>query len=161
MLQNFLFNLLPHGLFYGYIHDARHGMHILMGLAIFFVIVGSIALHGHLHEVAENNEATESMLYTNDMYSRFFHGAVGFTLVISIPTILDMILSVSFLQTWEELQTPVEFTRRCIFLIIIVPNFFIYWDVIPVALIDLIMFFQYLLVFYILIFRIHTLSISQ
>ncbi len=132
-----------------------------MGLAVFYVIIGSIVLQGHLHEVAENNEATDNLLYTNDFYSRIFQGAVAFTLVVSIPTIMDILLSLNYLQTWEELQTPMEFARRCILYIVVVPNFFIYWEVMPVALVDLIMFFQYLLVFYTLIFRVHTLSMNQ
>ncbi len=151
---------IKNAIFQGLITDVRHCLHLLMGLAVLFVILAGYILRDHLHEVAGKSQPS-STLYDNDIYSRLFHGGIEFTLIVSLPTIIDMTLSVIHLQTWQELQQPIEFARRYIFTVIFVPNCFIYWKLMPAALIDLIMFFQYLLVFYTLIYRIHTLSISQ
>ncbi len=156
------FGVVQHIIFYGFIKDARHSMHVLMCLSVFLIIIAGITLRGHLTQVAGDSENYHhSALYDNDVYSRLFQGAVAFTLIVALPTIFDMILSAMYLQTWEDLQQPIEFARRYIFAIIFIPNFFIYFKILPAVLVDLTMFFQYLLIFYTLIYRIHTLSMSQ
>ncbi len=130
-------------------------MHFLMSFSVILLLLGSYMLRDELRETDTQN------VYDGDFYSRLFYRAIEFTLIVSLPTIIDMTLSVVHLQTWEELQLPIEFSRRYIFTVIFIPNCLIYWEVMPAVLIDLTMFFQYLLVFYTLIYRIHTLSINQ
>ncbi len=156
-------NTTKHIIFRGIITDARHAMCVLMGLSVCYIGLAAYVLRGkHLHEVASDQESSkQSALYENDFYSRLFQGAVAFTLIVALPTIMDIILSLIYLQSWEEIQQPIEVSRRYIFATIFVPNLFIYFKILPAALVDLTMFYQYLLVFFTLIYRIHTLSISQ
>ncbi len=143
--------------------DARHVMHVLMGLSLFFIFLGSLILRGHLHEVVGGAEesSNSTALYADNFYSKFYQAAVAFTLIVSLPTILDMFLSACYLQSKDELKQPMEIARRNIFSIIFIPNIFIYFNILPPALIDLVMFYQFLLVFFVLIYRIHSLSMSQ
>ncbi len=153
---------LKHAIFGGFFTDARDSMHLLMALALFFVVIGGIILRDHLNEIDESEKTpTRSELYANNFYSQVFQSAVGFTLVVSLPTIIDMVFSIFYLPSHEVLHQPMEFSRRNIFAIIFIPNVFIYCKILPAGLIDLVMFYQYLLVFFVLIYRVHSLSISQ
>ncbi len=157
---NFIRRIVYHGL----ITDARHCLHILLGLSVLLVVIGSAILDVHMDEAdpdSVHHQNSLIVLYGDDMYSRLFQGAVGFTIVIALPTVIDIALSLAYLQTWDEFQQPIEFARTSVIVIMFIPNFFIYWQVIPAAVVDLVMFYQYVCLFFILIYRIHTLSISQ
>ena len=140
--------------------DARRCLFILLGTSILLVIIASVVVVDHMRDTHDfqYEEGNSLVLYGGDIYSRMFSGAVAFTLIISLPTIIDIVLSQLYLHTWEDLQTPIEFVRLFMVTILFLPNVFIYFQVIPSAVIDLIMFCQYLCMFFALVYRIYTLS---
>ncbi len=153
-------SIFEHMVYHGLIIDARHCLHILLSLSVLAVVLGSVILSDHMNETDNHQYQEESRLalYGDDMNSRLFDSAVAFTLIIALPTIVDIVLNIFFLHTWEDLKQPIEFTRLFIVTVLFVPNFFIYWQVIPAVLVDLVMFCQYLCLFFALIYRIYTLS---
>ena len=140
-------------MYHGLITDVRHALEVLFALSIVLIIIGSIVLHNH-QSIIDIYDGTSQ-------FSRHFQGAVGFTLVISLPTLIDIILSLVCLQTWDDFQQPIEFSRIYVVSIFFLPNIFIYWQVIPEAIVDLVIFYQYMCLFFVVIYRLHTLSISQ
>jgi hypothetical protein len=131
----------------------------LVGLFLVVVVVGSelLAFHQDVHK-NEFQHGESLTLYGDDSHSRQFLGAISFTLIISLPTMIDLCLSLTFLTTWRELKQSIEFSRLFIILVIAVPNIFIFWQIVPAVLVDLVMFCQDLCIFFALIYRLYTLS---
>jgi hypothetical protein len=144
-----------------FISDARDYLYVLLGLCLSVIVVGSFVLRNHLDEDEQHNEfqhGAQLALYGDDSHSRQFLGAVSFTLIISLPTIIDLCLSLLFLTTFKQLRQSMEFSRIFIILVIFIPNIFIFWRVVPAPLVDLIIYCQYVSIYFALIYRLYTLS---
>ncbi len=144
--------------------DARQYLHFLIYFSLLLIFVGSFIVDDkHLHHQLTDTNFNTFQLYQNKENGHLFHHAIGFSIVISLPTLIDIVsclFSSSLQFTWSDLLQPIEFTRNYIVAILLMPNVFIYWHVIPSIIIDLVIFYQYICLLFVFIYRIQTLSIG-
>lgn len=157
--------------------DARLGLEILLVLSAIVIIVTAIIVfcvtpaserHDLHHIIDSNTFATfshgEGIVFdsSDDAHGRLFAQAIVLTLVIAFPSVIDRMLTFFLLKRpLTAFGEPMEYTLLYIIRIIALPNLFIFFQLVPVSVIDLVMFCQYLCVFFSLVYRIFTLASIQ
>lgn len=141
--------------------NAQFSLQALLLIAVGAIAICGSILHKHMDKSNKNEyeEHNDLELYGDDRNSKLFKEVVTFILIVSLPIVIDTFMSYLFLQREDNhWRRPREYTCLYMMLVLIVPNFFIYLQLIPTGIIDFIMFCQYILSYYALIYRIYSLT---
>lgn len=112
----------------------------------------------------EDDHRVAGQLYTSDSkFVYFYQASILYSLSVSLAAFIDVMMMVVFLRKdIEQKGIPViEFIRRFILFILAAPNVLIYYEILPANVIDMVLFLQFLAMYYVLMYRLYTLSSAQ
>ena len=161
-------------------NEMRSGIRLLMILSAILITIASILLspsvithnngrdqHSFRYGNGNNNHNPEYALFGNDKYSRMFVYGLSFSIIVALPSIVDLIISFFFLRVQDHIDSsvsaklPREYTRICIIFTIVIPNFLLFIEILPPIIIDYVMFCQYIIISFAIVYRIFSLTTTQ
>lgn len=138
--------------------DARYSLRFALLLCSVLAILGIVIVHFF----GETDYRLHHTLYeSHNRKQLVFQYAIMFSLVVSLPVILDMAMTYFTTKDSQEFMHPREFSRRFVMVTIVVPNIFIASKVIPAGNVDLIMYYQFCLCYLTMVYRLYTLTSAQ
>ena len=162
-------------------NDLRSGLRSLMALSAILIIIASVVLspsiygcdkqngEDHNYNYGDGNQShnPESALFGEDKYSRMFVYGLAFSISVALPSIIDIFMSFFLLRIQDHMDSsasmklPREYTRICIIFTIVVPNALLLAQVIPPIVVDLVMFCQFIIISFAIVYRIFSLATTQ
>lgn len=140
-------------------NDARHSLRLASVVCAIMAITSSLVVF-YLGE--RDYRIHHSIYETHSEKMVLFQYLVYFSLAISLPVALDMIMTFFFTESnFEEMIQPRDFSRRFMLLIITLPNIFIATELIPGTCVDIVMYYQFTLSYLVIVYRLYSLSSAQ